>query len=714
MGNPEYDVDPALLTEFLDESVDMLANVDALFIQLESSPGDLPTVEAIFRPVHSIKGNSAFFGCVNVKALSHEMETLLDLVRKKALGVSQPLIDVLLRGVDELRAMLERVRRAQPEVTDEAAFAEFVEKVKACASAGEPDLSRVVTSVLAELDAIRATCAADAPNLTGPLDAVIEKLKELAEEEVTSAAAPAESEAGSPVEVIRGILAQPLEDQLPDDQSAAVLKALRQMADLAADDATRGIVAECLDSYETCIATVGFDSLLQDVLLSKMSDLDEKGAWQPGFAGEPEAPPEAAQPEPGQAAAPEKAQHEASKTMRVSEAHIDTFLAYVGELIVIGDMFTNLQTQIAMDNPASETLAGFRTANDSFNSLSNNLQDSIMSIRKIPVRALLQKAPRMVRDIAAKSGKQITVEIEGQDIEIDKSLVDMLDAPLTHMVRNAADHGIQLPDEREASGKSREGTVSVSVSETPDMVVLAVQDDGAGLNYEAIRDKAQSLGLVGEGQQLRESDVVDLIFSSGVSTAKEVTDVSGRGVGMDVVKRMIEEAGGSIKVSSTPGEGSQFRVHLPKTVTTQIMEGFLVEANEQCYVLPMDKVHETAKGREDARHKVAGQGECITLHGNILPVFALREALGLPEATPEQEEQEVVVTLEANRRLLAMRVDDVLGVRKVVLREIDGLEGRSAAIAGGALMGDGSVALIIDIERLCERRRLLSEQGEQQ
>lgn len=244
--------------------------------------------------------------------------------------------------------------------------------------------------------------------------------------------------------------------------------------------------------------------------------------------------------------------------MRVSEAHIDIFLAYVGELLVLGDMFTYLQARLASSHQSGGVAADFRRANGSFATLSNNLQNSIMSIRKVPLRVLLQKVPRLVRDVVAKNGKDIHVEICGDDVEIDKSLLEVLDVPLTHMVRNAADHGIETPDEREAKGKPRQGTMRVAAEECSTDIILTITDDGKGIDAEALRAKAESLGIIARGAPMTSDDVIALLFRSRVSTAKTVTDVSGRGVGMDVVKSNVEGAGGRITVTSTPGAGSTF------------------------------------------------------------------------------------------------------------------------------------------------------------
>jgi len=385
--------------------------------------------------------------------------------------------------------------------------------------------------------------------------------------------------------------------------------------------------------------------------------------------------------------------------MRVSEAHIDTFLEYVGELLVIGDMFNHLQKRLYAENISASMLTDFRRTTEHFSALSDNLQKSIMSIRKIPVRGLLQKVPRLVRDVAVTSHKEIAVETEGNEILIDKSLVDILDAPLTHMVRNAADHGVEPPDARVCANKPRQGRVVVSVQELPNNIVLSVRDDGAGLNLPAIRGKAEAMGLIKPGQPMGEQDIVNFIFQSGVSTATCVTDVSGRGVGMDVVKRTTEQMGGSIHVRTEAGKGSTFEVVLPTKVTTQIIQGFLVEVGDHDFLLPLERVYETAQLNDDDRGRVCGKAECILRHGKVLSVLPLAELLGLDPIQP-RDAIHTVVTVTSGRDAFLLPVDGVLGVRQVVFRPIQGLQKDSDAISGAALLGDGSVALILDVDKL--------------
>jgi two-component system chemotaxis sensor kinase CheA len=687
----ELNVDAGLRAEFIDESLDLLAGLEPLFIRLEEHPGDLDTVQAIFRPVHSIKGNSSFFNFPHVKALAHEMETLLDLVRKKTLAVSRAIIDALLEGSDVLRVLLDRGRADLPEVEDPAAFNALIERVKAAAHAGRgpADVQRAVAD---QLRAVKERFAASVPALAEALDRAI---ADLSPEE----AAPAVPDAapGVPAALTRllELLAKPIDGMLPPAEAAAVAASLQALLPRAADDATRARVAEALDNYQTFVDTVGFDDLLREFILGAvpegnyLADPAPEAGPGPGVAAAPEAPAAAAarREEPG-------------KTMRVSEQHVDTFLAYVGELLVVGDMLHHLASRMGRDTDWRALQADFRRTLQTFDALSSELQRSIMSIRLVAVKGLLQRVPRIVRDVAAKTGKEIEVTIVGEEIEVDKSLVDLLDAPLTHMVRNAADHGIEPPGAREAAGKPRAGAVRVTLAESGPMLSLRIEDDGAGLNYDAIQKKAESLGLVPPGKRLTQDDVVQFLFCSGVSTAQEVTDVSGRGVGMDVVKGMVEEAGGNIQVHSEPGRGTRFEINVPMSVTTQIVPGFLIEAGGQRFVFPMAKVLETVRIDRAAIHSVADRGHCFQHHGRVLTLSSIRRVFEMEHADHDGRDFELVVTLETRQGPFAIAVDHVLGVQKVVLRRIQGLNCRSEAIAGGALMGDGSVALILDVDKL--------------
>jgi two-component system chemotaxis sensor kinase CheA len=329
-----------------------------------------------------------------------------------------------------------------------------------------------------------------------------------------------------------------------------------------------------------------------------------------------------------------------------------------------------------------------------FTVLSGELQRNIMEVRRVAVRPLLQKAPRLVRDIATAQGKDIAVELEGERVEVDKSRLDLLDAPLTHLVRNCADHGIEAPADRRAAGKPERGRIAITAGNEDGWFVLTIADDGRGLDLAAIRRKAEALGLVQAGAALTEQAAVDLIFAAGLSTARTVSDVSGRGVGMDVVRTNLAEAGGDIAVSTRPGHGTTFRLRVPSVVTTQIVRAYLVREGDGIYALPLDRVRETFAVGDGTDAGV------VLRHGTALPTTPLHRLLGLaaPAATADRR---TLISIAHRGRLVALSVAATLGVRQVVIRPITGIHATDLTrrYQGAALLGDGRLALVLDLDR---------------
>lgn len=691
----EFDLDPSLVAEFIDESLEFLTEVDGLFVQLEATPDDLEIVQGIFRPVHSIKGNSSFFGFHRITTLAHEMETLLDLVRKQSLKVSPKLIGILLEGVDVLKSILDGHRTGDTSSLDQATFDSLVDRVKGEAGSAGLDIAGVCAKVVSSLEQIKSELNGSDTEAPAVLENLITELRGYAE------VSPKSSKENrrpwpEPLRRIRNTLATPLEGELEEDKARQVLddlRLLRRESELPAlSEGLDGLV----DTVETFMDSVGFDNLLLDDVLSTLDTLDELDAWKVEEA------PAQQQPVAAEGVGNGKKGVDLQKTMRVPESYIDTFLHYVGELLVVGDMFNHLRDRAISSGHDWDFLAAFKLATSTFSGLSDDLQTSIMSIRKVSVSTILKKVPRIVRDVAAQSGKKIAVELSGEELQVDKSIMGLLDAPLTHMVRNSADHGIELPEVRRAAGKDPQGTVKISVEEGDSTIVLTVEDDGAGLDYEAIRAKAVSLGLAEEGKTFTNEDIIEFLFSSGVSTAKSVTDVSGRGVGMDVVKRTIEEAGGEIAVTSEAGKGSVFTLTLPKSVTTQIIQGFLVESDGHPYVLPMDKVLQTESLEMHMVTEVAETDRYVRRDGKMIPLLSLSSCLGLPPRNGNDRSEDILVSVSSQHGDFALSVDAVLGVQKIVFREINGLDIASEAIAGGALRGDGTVALILDVDKIAQ------------
>ena len=717
--NAAFDIDPELLAGFVDEAMEGLETLDSLFVTLEAEPSNLDTISAIFRPVHTVKGNSAFFGLMKVKSLAHEMETLLDLAKQEKLVPDQSIIDVLLEGVDSLKEMLSRTREGQDEIEDEASFNELLQKVisaRECTE-GSEDNTAIWGDLFNKLEKAKTDFAGLDSTYIEQLNAIIAVAyqlktdKPLADSKSEKGQTQADSAIPKPLQEIKAILDRCCEEGLSDADAAIVLDSLTALTKLTTNQETIDIIKGALDEYHRIVGSGGTgDSLLVELLQEKTEALLSHKDWKAASASDET---KTVKPKAASATEKPKTTEEARKTMRVTEDSIDNFLNYVGELIAVGEMYDHLQKMVSVSESDNNLATDFRRVNETFSVLSDNLQKSIMEVRKVSVRTLLQKIPRMVRDIASHSGKQVKVELVGEDIEIDKRLIETLDGPLTHMVRNSVDHGVETPDVRQTSGKPAEGTVRVTVTETPDDVTLTISDDGKGLDIEAINTKAVNLGLLKPDQQLTQDQIVDMIFTSGVSTAEKVTEVSGRGVGMDVVKRSITDANGKITIETEPEKGTEFIIKLPKTVSTQIITGFLVKLAGNRYVIPMDKVHEVFRPESQQVSSITARGLCVLRHGNLLPVVKLADIFNISStsnffdnlqtqsfSSGEQDVDGIMVTANAGKRPMAIYVDDVIGVQKVVLKELAGLEVNSEYYTAAAVMGDGTVAMVLDIDQL--------------
>ena len=699
--------DPELLAGFLDESRDLLGGIADQLVALEHNQGQLQLVESIFRAAHSIKGNSAFFGFLKAKHLAHRLENVLDAIRKARLIPDHEVVSLLLRGFDTLTTIFERLRQGGLEIDDLTAFETLLADASAQeARAGEgSDIDWSV--VRKDITAAEKSLAQLPDDARWSVQILIRHLRRCDPSKgnsVADALAKVVTPSAGPLAELARILTPPLDGLLAPEASELVRIALEAIATAAADEAAKGLASDLLDGYRTFTEAMGFDPLLRDFLRERLDRIPTM----PGFAlliSTSSPAPQTVIPEvtaPTSASTTE-APAAVAKTMRVSEERIDTFLHYVGELLVVGDQFSHLHSQTrqlsAVGGSSVQRLShDLRRANESFAELSNKLQKAIMAIRKVQVRPLLQKIPRIIRETALAKGKEIHVELLGEALEIDKSLIDLLDAPITHMSRNAADHGIEMPDDREKAGKPRMGTVLVTVTETSASIVLSIADDGKGLDLVRIRAKAESLGIVKPGAVFSERDLINCIFAPGLSTADQVTEISGRGVGMDVVKRAIEDSGGAINITTTAGVGSKFTLTMPKRVTTRIMPGYLVRLGSRLFAIPLERIRETFAFVPDQITTVAGRGRCILRHNEVLPVVSLAEVTGL-DGHPH-DGRRILVTIQSRDRRVAIEVDGVAGVQKVVVRDIVGLPVPLKLISGGALMGDGTVALVLDAESL--------------
>ena len=392
-----------------------------------------------------------------------------------------------------------------------------------------------------------------------------------------------------------------------------------------------------------------------------------------------------------------------SRTMRVDEERIDEFLAYVSEFIVLRETFDHVGKRLRADLGATPAMKDFERARRSLVDLSGDLQRSIMSVRRVPAKGLLRKVPRIVREVAGATGKRVDLVMEGEEVRLDKSLIQSIEGPLVHIVRNAIDHGIEDSAVRRQRGKPERASLRVELRATAGEARLSVSDDGGGVDAAALREKALKMGLITRERALELSDEESypLLFSPGLSTAKQLTDISGRGVGMDVVHSAVTGAGGRIEIATTAGVGTTFTICLPTSVTVKIVEGFVVRVAGQVYVLPLEAVHECFSV-SSARGPEPSGGQLVVQRGNRLVSVCPLQALLSQTRCGIRDRQPVVVIRLDQTLLVGLGVDAILGMQQVVLREVPYLESFETPFCGAVVLGDGRIALMLDVDGIAQ------------
>ena len=828
--NQGFAVNNALLQEFLQESMEMLDSLDQLFVSLEQKPDDLGIINQIFRPVHSIKGNSAFFNLTNVKNFSHTLENLLQEIRNGKRRATAEITNALLKGIDFLRQMLERfvngemstelkpeekahlevltgisqsgeatveslaraVREALNAISDKDIPSAIAEKYKALATASAhlvdvvapeaktaisnkngkaggsvykingKDMSAAVNTVITTINGM-VELSKDAKNLdafaaalkeiinaagqNAPLQEAILKiedefstvrnagiafddllaglLKEHLEEamhhvEICGGAAPAPgakqvykingkemtAAVNTMVTTINGMVELSKDEKNLDAFAAA----LKEILGAAKGSPLEEAILKIEDEFQTIRgAGIGFDalvtSLLQDHLKEAMPQI-ETVAEAPAAAPAPAAaaPAPAAAPAADKKNAQAAGAHKIQKTLRVPEDTIDVFISYVSELIITGEVFHYLQKHLEQVDDRAKIIREFKTANIAFSNLSLNLQKSIMAIRRVELRQVFQKLPRIVHDTAGQLGKKIDFTIVGEDLQIDKALVENLEAPLIHMVRNSADHGIETPEERKAAGKPETGKVSLVAEIVEDKCILKLKDDGHGLNVDAIKKKSIANGIITEERaaSMSDSEACRLIFAAGVSTAKKITDVSGRGVGMDVVLSNITAMNGTIDIASTYGKGSEMTITLPMSLTTLVIEGVLARVGNEQYIVPLTDIRNLIRPNEKQFSSVSERGQMLMVRDELYRILRLDQFLNVQGSHTDNLEHSTIILVESEVGTCALVVDEILGQQSVVLKNLDEQFKNLKFLRGTAILGDGHVGLVLDIKNLID------------
>ena len=653
---------------FFEESLEGLDAMEAALLALDSGSTDGELVHTIFRAAHSIKGGAATFGFTDVAAFTHVAESLLEEVRSERRGIDAELIDLLLRSVDCLRGMLARSRAGQPvaDAESEALRGELVRLVS-----GE---AAVAVAVAAAPKAVVAGWNIDFSALPHLLHTGNEPLRLFRELQQLGR-----------LEVLRAFLVDGAPAQLADfDPTTCHLGwQLRLHGDVARAD---------VDAV--------FDWLDGDCVLA-IKPFDAAPAASEAAAPAPAAVAASAAPPAKMAVRETATASSEGSSIRVGIDKVDALINMMGELVITQSMLSDIGEKFDMSQ-----LERLREGLVQLERNTRELQESVMRIRMLSIASVFNRFPRLVRDLERKLGKQVKLELHGEHTELDKTVLEKIGDPLVHLVRNAIDHGLESPEKRKAAGKSETGTLKLNAYHEGGNIVVQISDDGAGLNHAAIVAKAQQRGLVAEGQELSDAEVAELIFQPGFSTAAQATDLSGRGVGMDVVRRNVRDLGGTVGVRSVTGQGSTFTIALPLTLA--IIDGLVTAVGEERYIVPLISIVESLRLKADTVRKIAGGGEVFLFRDEYLPMMRLYKAFGCADAVSDIESGIVVVVEEDGRRV-GLLVDDLLGQQQAVVKSLEAHYQRVQGISGATILSDGSVALIVDVSGVV---RLGQSQGQ--
>ncbi|CZU51809.1 chemotaxis protein CheA [Enterobacter hormaechei] len=644
---------------FFDEADELLADMEQHLLDLVPEAPDSEQLNAIFRAAHSMKGGAGTFGFTILQETTHLMENLLDEARRGEMQLNTDIINLFLETKDIMQEQLDAYKSsAEP---DAASFEYICNALRQLAleAKGEASAPVVPAAKLSVVDAAaKPDSAPDAP--AGKLRVVLSRLKEnevnLLEEELGNLATLSN--------VVKGkdSLAATLDGGIGQDDIVAVLCFVIEADQIAFE--TEAAAVEVPAPAEIAPAVVAAAPALKAV------------------------PKETAAPARGEKPA---ARSSESTSIRVAVEKVDQLINLVGELVITQSMLAQRSNEL---DPV--THGDLITSMGQLQRNARDLQESVMSIRMMPMEYVFSRFPRLVRDLASKLNKQIELTLMGSSTELDKSLIERIIDPLTHLVRNSLDHGIELPENRVAAGKSPVGNLILSAEHQGGNICIEVTDDGAGLNRERILAKAISQGMA-VNENMTDEEVGMLIFAPGFSTAEQVTDVSGRGVGMDVVKRNIQEMGGHVEIQSKQGAGTTIRILLPLTLA--ILDGMSVKVADEVFILPLNAVMESLQPREEDLHPLAGGERVLEVRGEYLPLVELWKVFEVDGAKTEAT-QGIVVILQSAGRRYALLVDQLIGQHQVVVKNLESNYRKVPGISAATILGDGSVALIVDVSAL--------------
>ncbi|MCD0460981.1 chemotaxis protein CheA [Roseiconus lacunae] len=649
------------LESFFDEASEHIENMEAALLQLESTPDDTELLNTIFRAAHSIKGASSTFGVQGVGEFTHVLESLLDRMRDGEIQVTSETTEVLLASVDVLSGLLSAARDGTPEPTNTAEVIARLEEInggKGAESASEQSTVNETTDESScKYYAVKFRPSVHFYHLgLDPLLLLrdLEECGEVSELELDVSELPSISEMDPESSYLGWTL------NLETERDESVLRDVFMFVD---DETTVEFkVIEKAPEIPEASASSESEATSSDVAAGK-SDAKASPAKASG--------------------APQR------ESVRVNGERLDSMINQIGELVIGISMVEQEWASVSggTDSPAIVQLS----------KIVRDLQEQSLSLRMVPVAATFQKMARIVRDLSNRLGKKINFEVSGEETELDKTVVDQIGDPLIHMIRNSVDHGIETPEERIAAGKPAEGHILVRAYHQGGNIYIELKDDGKGMDLNRIRQKAIDRGIVSPDEKLSSQEICELVFHAGLSTAEKVTDVSGRGVGMDVVRRNIEALKGSVTLNSEPGKGTVVTVRLPLTLA--ILDGLLISLGSEVYVIPLLSVVESFRPRRSEIKRLANNMDVVQVRGEVVPILQLHSILNLTEAQTDPC-QGLLVIVEDHDTKFALLVDDLIGQQQAVIKNLEANFRKVEGIAGATILGDGRVALILDIVSL--------------
>jgi len=736
------DLDDEIMQDFLVEASEILEHLNEQLVDLEQTPEDGDLLNSIFRGFHTIKGGASFLTLTNLVEVCHQAEDVFNLLRNNELALDADMMDAFLRVLDEVNAMFEQIRAGEDPSAAPPELLQQLLEMQAPQTAGGSEAVTDAASdeTAAEIEETTANAAAQSEAEAAAMDAAADLIEDEAAVEASRSSA---DQAGSDeitddefealLDSLQGdgrgpngksgasngtaaaSSSAPASDEITDDEFEDLLDSLHgkgtgpagkaDPAGKSPDDETKAAAAATVGPGEADeISDDEFEAMLDSMHgkgkgpgAAKQSDTSKKDCADSSESSTPPAqparkataavkPPTAAKP----AAAPRATTAEA--TVRVDTARLDDIMNLVGELVLARNRLNTLKETFE-DERVHQAIANLDV-------VTGDLQTAVMKTRMQPVKKVFGRFPRVVRDLARSLDKEVSLEMVGEDTDLDKNLVEALADPLVHLVRNSVDHGIEMPAQREAAGKSREGKVVLAARQEGDNILLSISDDGAGMDPEILRNKVIEKGLMDSesASRLDDKGCFDLIFMPGLTTKQNISDVSGRGVGMDVVKTKITQLNGTIEIDSEIGKGTTLRIKVPLTLA--ILPTLMVQLGSRKYALPLSAVSEIFELSSKKTSVVDGR-EVVLNRGKAPPMFYLRKWLlnGADDSEPRSDEPQVIM-VQVNNAAVGLVVDQVIGQEEVVIKPLGALLQGLPGMAGSTITGDGNIAIILDVQGL--------------